>query len=122
MERDKVKETDTIRFMLLFGFFLEYFMLLIDREKRVGILPGSEEAHDFDLIASLIEPTCIRYTLSQIYQNVDMSPFPVVKIHAAVNCLTHQVRCYFSPHFEDILVTDLCCLFVEIAFGDRRLD
>ncbi|KAH9811884.1 timeless protein-domain-containing protein [Melampsora americana] len=91
MERDKVKETDTIRFMSLFGFFLQYFLLLRDREKRVGIPPDSEEGHDFDLIASLIEPGCIRYILEKIKANVEEKPMPAVEVHAAVNCLLHQL-------------------------------
>lgn len=91
MERDKVKETDTIRFMSLFGFFLQYFLLLRDREKRVGIPPDSEEGHDFDLIASLIEPGCMRYILEKIKANIEEKPMPAVEVHAAVNCLLHQL-------------------------------
>lgn len=92
MERDKVKETDTIRFMSLFGFFLQYFLLLRDREQRVNILPTSENGHDFDLIASLVEPNCIHYTLVRIQANVETKPMPVVEVHAAVKCLIYQVR------------------------------
>ncbi|KAG0150956.1 hypothetical protein CROQUDRAFT_130388 [Cronartium quercuum f. sp. fusiforme G11] len=109
MERDKVRETDTIRFMLLFGFFLQYFMLLRDREKQVGIPPESEDGHDFDLIASLIEPSCIRYTLSRIQANVEQKPMPVVEVHAAVNCMIHQLLVI------DGLMTSGTASYVEAA-------
>ncbi|EGG12538.1 uncharacterized protein MELLADRAFT_114767 [Melampsora larici-populina 98AG31] len=61
------------------------------REKRVGILPDSEEGHDFDLIASLIEPGCMRYILEKIKANVEEKPMPAVEVHAAVNSLLYQL-------------------------------
>lgn len=66
MERLKVKESDTIRFLFLARFFLEFFMLVYADEKERGIDPQSEEGHDFDLIAEMTEPASIGFVTKRM--------------------------------------------------------
>lgn len=72
MERLKVKESDTIRFLFLSRFFLEFFLLLYEDEKRRGIDPEKDEnGHGFDLIAEMTEPQCIGFVTQRMKIGLD---------------------------------------------------
>lgn len=62
MERLKVRESDTLRFLYLSSFFLEFFLLLYRDDERRGISHLDEEnGHDFGLVAELTEPHAIGF-------------------------------------------------------------
>lgn len=61
MQRAKIKEADNTRLLFLSRFFLEYFLNLYAYERSQEMDPQSEDAHDFDLIASMTEPASIAY-------------------------------------------------------------
>lgn len=66
MERLKVKESDTIRFLFLARFFLEFFLLVYQDEQSRGVDPQSDEGHDFDLIAEMTEPASIGFVTGRL--------------------------------------------------------
>lgn len=66
MERLKVKEKDTTRFLFLSRFFLEFFLLVHQDEQMRGIHPLSEEAHGFELIAEMTEPQSIAFVTTRM--------------------------------------------------------
>ena len=71
MERQKVREIDNIRFLFLVRFFLEYFLGLYAYERTKGVDPGSEDAHDFDLIAEMTDPGSIAYVGMRMKLSLD---------------------------------------------------
>jgi replication fork protection complex subunit Tof1/Swi1 len=66
LEREKVKETDNVRVLVVAAFFLEFFLLLHKQDKAAEIDPASEKGHDFDLIGSLTEISSIAYALARM--------------------------------------------------------
>lgn len=66
MERLKVKASDTVRFLFLARFFLEFFLLVYRDEQARGVDPQSDEGHDFDLIAEMTEPQSIAFVTSRM--------------------------------------------------------
>lgn len=62
MERLKVRESDTVRFLYLSAFFLEFFLLLYADDEKRGISHLDEErGHDFGLVAEMTEPHAIGF-------------------------------------------------------------
>jgi replication fork protection complex subunit Tof1/Swi1 len=62
MERLKVRESDTIRFLFLARFFLEFFLLVYHDDEKRGIPHDDEEkGHDFGLVAEMTEPHAIGF-------------------------------------------------------------
>lgn len=62
MERLKVRESDTVRFLYLSSFFLEFFLLLYADDEKRGISHLDEErGHDFGLVAEMTEPHAIGF-------------------------------------------------------------
>lgn len=66
MERLKVKESDTVRFLFLSRFFLEFFLLVNADERTRGIDTSSDEGHDFDLIAEMTETQAIGFVIDRM--------------------------------------------------------
>jgi hypothetical protein len=66
MERMKVRESDTIRFLFLVRFFLELFLLVYHEEESRGISHLSDEGHDFGLIAEMTEPQAIGFVTQRM--------------------------------------------------------
>lgn len=93
MERLKVKESDTIRFLFLSRFFLEFFLLVYNDEKRQGIDPQSEEGHDFDLIAEMTEPQSIGFVTARMKAALEEKPPLWMDMHAGIDCYIQIVRC-----------------------------
>ncbi|KAI5476063.1 hypothetical protein MNV49_000435 [Pseudohyphozyma bogoriensis] len=91
MERLKVKESDTVRFMFLARFFLEFFLLLQADEKKKGISPLSEKGHDFDLIAEMTEPSSIAFVTARIKNSLEEKPVPWMEVHAALDCFIQML-------------------------------
>lgn len=94
MERLKVKESDTIRFLFLSRFFLEFFLLVYNDEKRQGIDPQSEEGHDFDLIAEMTEPQSIGFVTARMKGALEEKPPLWTDLHAGIDCYIQIVRVY----------------------------
>lgn len=62
MERIKVRESDTVRFLYLSAFFLEFFLLVYRDDERRGISHLDEEhGHDFGMVAEMTEPHAIGF-------------------------------------------------------------
>ena len=91
MERLKVKESDTIRYLFLARFFLEFFLLVYQVERKRGVDPASEDGHDFDVVAELVEPTAIAFVTSKIKAALDEKPPMWIELHAGVDCFTQIV-------------------------------
>lgn len=91
MERLKVRESDTIRFLFLARFFLELFLLLRSSELAQGINPQSEEGHDFDLIAELTEPQAIGFVTQRMKKALEEKPPMWMELHAGMDCFTQIV-------------------------------
>lgn len=66
MERLKVKESDTVRFLYLSRFFLEFFLLVYNDERARGVDPQSDEGHDFDLVAEMTETHSIAFVVDRM--------------------------------------------------------
>jgi replication fork protection complex subunit Tof1/Swi1 len=92
MERAKVKETDNLRLLYLSRFFLEYFLLLYNRERERGVDPKNDEAHDFGLIAEMTEGTSIGYIQARMRICLSDKPPSWTELHAAVDCFIQVVR------------------------------
>ena len=93
MERTKVQATDTLRFLFLARFFLEFFLLLrADEEKRGVLVVNGEIAHDFDLVAVMTEPSSIAFVTAVMKSTLDLKAPDWTVLHAAVDCFTQVVR------------------------------
>ncbi len=92
MERLKVKESDTIRYLFLARFFLEFFLLVYQGERKRGVDPTSEDGHDFDVVAELVEPTAIAFVTTKMKQALEEKPPVWIELHAGVDCFTQIVR------------------------------
>ena len=66
MERLKVRETDTIRFLFLVRFFLEFFLLVYQEEEERRISHLSDEGHDFGLNPEMTEPQAIGFVTQRM--------------------------------------------------------
>ncbi|KAM0788302.1 hypothetical protein ACM66B_001445 [Microbotryomycetes sp. NB124-2] len=88
LERLKVQESDTVRFLYLSRFFIEFFMLLYDDEKARGVDPQSDEGHDFDLIAEMTEPQSIGFVVKKMHAAMEDKPVLTLDLHAGMDCFT----------------------------------
>ncbi|SCZ93205.1 BZ3500_MvSof-1268-A1-R1_Chr6-2g08528 [Microbotryum saponariae] len=88
MERMKVKESDTIRFLFLSRFFLEFFLLVHADEQARGIDPSSEEGHDFGLIAEMTETQSIAFVTQRMKVALEEKPPLWMDLHAGIECFT----------------------------------
>lgn len=62
MERIKVRESDTVRFLYLTAFFLEFFLLVYRDDEKRGISHlDDEHGHDFGMVAEMTEPHAIGF-------------------------------------------------------------
>lgn len=91
MERLKVKESDTIRYLFLARFFLEFFLLVQQDEKKRGVDPMSEDGHDFDVVAELVEPMAIAFVTTKMKGALEEKPPLWIELHAGVDCFTQIV-------------------------------
>ena len=97
MERAKVQATDTLRFLFLTRFFLEFFLLLrVDEEKRGVLIVNGEMVHDFDLVAVMTEPSSIAFVTAVMKSTLDLKSPDWTVVHAAVDCFTQVVRSFHS--------------------------
>lgn len=92
MEREKVREADTIRFLYLVRFFFQFYLLLRAQEVAAGIDPASEQGHDFDLIANMTDPACMAFVSMRMKAALDEKPVLWTELHAGVDCLIQLVR------------------------------
>jgi replication fork protection complex subunit Tof1/Swi1 len=92
MERQKIKEADTIRFLFLSRFFLEFFLLVHNDELAQGIDPSAEGGHDFDMIAEMTEPMSIGFVANRMKQALEDQPILWTDLHAGIDCYTQIVR------------------------------
>ncbi|KAK4051924.1 Topoisomerase 1-associated factor 1 [Microbotryomycetes sp. JL201] len=88
LEHLKVQESDTVRFLYLSRFFMEFFLLLYDNEKARGIDPQSDEGHDFDLIAEMTEPQSIGFVVRKMHAAMEEKPVLTLDLHAGMDCFT----------------------------------
>ncbi|BGP23540.1 replication fork protection complex subunit Tof1/Swi1 [Rhodotorula toruloides] len=89
MERLKVRESDTLRFLYLSSFFLEFFLLLYRDDERRGISHLDEESgHDFGLVAELTEPHAIGFVTMRMKNALEEKPPLWTDLHAGVECFT----------------------------------
>ncbi|SGZ16990.1 BQ5605_C020g09086 [Microbotryum silenes-dioicae] len=91
MERMKVKESDTIRFLFLSRFFLEFFLLVHADEQARGIDSSSEEGHDFGLIAEMTEPQSIAFVTQRMKVALEEKPPLWMDLHAGIECFTQML-------------------------------
>lgn len=106
MERSKVKAADTIRFLFLSRFFLEFFLLRQQDQRNRGItlvlpegvenLTGEEEKLDFGLIATLTEVGSIGFITNRMKNAMEEKPQLWTELHAAVDDFTQIVSLIFS--------------------------
>lgn len=92
MEREKVREADTVRFLYLVRFFFQFYLLLRAQEQAAGIDPSSERGHDFDLIAEMTDPACMAFVTMRMKAAMDEKPLLWTELHAGVDCLIQLVR------------------------------
>lgn len=92
MERLKVKESDTIKFLFLSRFFLEFFLLVFEKNKGKGkaveVVPEGEaenEPWDFGLIAIMTEPASIGFVTARMKMAMDEK----VGGHILLRCTDH---------------------------------
>ena len=71
IKKEKAKELDNVRFLVLVSLFLQYFLLLQQQEQTRNIKHTSEEGHDFDLVAEVTELACLDYVLARIRLSLD---------------------------------------------------
>lgn len=87
MERLKVKESDTVRFLFLSRFFLEFFLLVNADERARDVDPRSEDAHDFDLIAEMTETQAIGFVIDRMRKGFEE------KVRASSGCVRISPAC-----------------------------
>ncbi|GAA5867194.1 hypothetical protein JCM3774_002365 [Rhodotorula dairenensis] len=89
MERLKVRESDTVRFLYLSSFFLEFFLLLYADDEKRGISHLDEErGHDFGLVAEMTEPHAIGFVALRMKNALEEKPPLWTDLHAGVACFT----------------------------------
>ncbi|KWU43381.1 timeless-domain-containing protein, partial [Rhodotorula sp. JG-1b] len=89
MERLKVRESDTVRFLYLSSFFLEFFLLLYADDEKRGISHLDEErGHDFGLVAEMTEPHAIGFVTLRMKNALEEKPPLWTDLHAGVACFT----------------------------------
>jgi replication fork protection complex subunit Tof1/Swi1 len=77
MERLKVKESDTIRFLFLSRFFLEFFLLVrLDEAKNGPRGVGQTELRGFELIAEVTEVAFIGFVTSRMKKSLEEKVSP----------------------------------------------
>ncbi|GAA5823835.1 hypothetical protein JCM5353_006373 [Sporobolomyces roseus] len=91
MERLKVRESDTIRFLFLVRFFLEFFLLVYNEEEEKGISHLSEEGHDFGLIAEMTEPQAIGFVTQRMKVGLEEKPPLWTDLHAGIDCFNQML-------------------------------
>ncbi|GAA5880461.1 hypothetical protein JCM16303_005390 [Sporobolomyces ruberrimus] len=91
MERLKVRESDTIRFLFLVRFFLEFFLLIYHEEESRGISHLSDEGHDFGLIAEMTEPQAIGYVTQRMKVGLEEKPPLWTELHAGIDCFNQML-------------------------------
>ncbi|SCV67720.1 BQ2448_5331 [Microbotryum intermedium] len=91
MERMKVKESDTIRFLFLSRFFVEFFLLVFQDEHARGVDPQSEEGHDFALIAEMTETQSIAFVTQRMKVALEEKPPLWMDLHAGIDCFTQML-------------------------------
>ncbi|GAA6007730.1 hypothetical protein JCM11491_003944 [Sporobolomyces phaffii] len=91
MERLKVRESDTIRFMFLVRFFLEFFLLVYHDEEARGISHLSDEGHDFGLIAEMTEPQAIGFVTQRMKVGLEEKPPLWTELHAGIDCFNQML-------------------------------
>ncbi|GAA6062112.1 hypothetical protein JCM10212_000866 [Sporobolomyces blumeae] len=91
MERLKVRESDTIRFLSLVRFFLEFFLLIYREEEERGISHLSEEGHDFGLIAEMTEPQAIGFVTQRLKVALEEKPPLWTDLHAGIDCFNQML-------------------------------
>ncbi|TNY24515.1 timeless protein-domain-containing protein [Rhodotorula diobovata] len=89
MERIKVRESDTVRFLYLSAFFLEFFLLVYRDDERRGISHLDEEhGHDFGMVAEMTEPHAIGFVTMRMKNALEEKPPLWTDLHAGVECFT----------------------------------
>ncbi|GAA6027789.1 hypothetical protein JCM8097_001720 [Rhodosporidiobolus ruineniae] len=92
MERLKVRESDTVRFLVLARFFLELFVLIYRDDEAKGTPHDDEEkGHDFGLIAEMTEPHAIGFVTLRMRNALEEKPPLWADLHAAVDCFTQML-------------------------------
>ncbi|GAA5903525.1 Tof1p [Sporobolomyces salmoneus] len=91
MERLKVRESDTIRFLFLVRFFLEFFLLVYHEEEERGISHLSDEGHDFGLIAEMTEPQAIGFVTQRMKKGLEEKPPLWTELHAGIDCFNQML-------------------------------
>lgn len=102
MEREKVREADTVRFLYLLRFFFQFFLALRAHEREHPppprpAEPGQEEAsaatqHGFELVAEMTEPQILGFVTARMKGALDVKPALWTELHAGVDCLIQLVR------------------------------
>ncbi|GAA5909890.1 hypothetical protein JCM6882_002043 [Rhodosporidiobolus microsporus] len=89
MERLKVRESDTVRFLFLSRFFLEFFLLLYRDDEARGIPHDDEErGHDFGMVAEMTETSAIGFVTMRMRAALEEKPPLWTDLHAGVECFT----------------------------------
>ncbi|GAA5828412.1 hypothetical protein JCM11251_006233 [Rhodosporidiobolus azoricus] len=89
MERLKVRESDTVRFLFLSRFFLEFFLLLYRDDEARGIAHDDEEkGHDFGMVAEMTETGAIGFVTMRMRAALEEKPPLWTDLHAGVECFT----------------------------------
>ncbi|GAA6001966.1 hypothetical protein JCM10207_003015 [Rhodosporidiobolus poonsookiae] len=92
MERLKVRESDTVRFLFLARFFLELFLLVYADDEKRGIPHADEErGHDFGMIAEMTEPHAIGFVTLRMRTALEEKPPLWTDLHAGVECFTQML-------------------------------
>ncbi|GAA5935882.1 Tof1p [Sporobolomyces koalae] len=91
MERLKVRESDTTRFLILVRFFLDFFLLVYHDEESRGISHLSEEGHDFGLIAEMTEPQAIGFVTQRMKVGLEEKPPLWTEVHAGIDCFNQML-------------------------------
>ncbi|BGP38765.1 Topoisomerase 1-associated factor 1 [Rhodotorula kratochvilovae] len=89
MERLKVRESDTVRFLYLSAFFLEFFLLVYHDDEKRGVSHVDEEnGHDFGMVAEMTEPHAIGFVTMRMKNALEEKPPLWTDLHAGVQCFT----------------------------------